>query len=59
MSTCKARQESDQKVCHDCGLRWDMNDPEPPACLPESERRRKTRGRLELTRLKRMVSHEK
>lgn len=29
---CKARQFSDQMVCEPCGLRWDVNDPEPPAC---------------------------
>jgi hypothetical protein len=32
MSGCKAFQQSDQMVCHRCGLIWDMNDPEPPAC---------------------------
>lgn len=32
MSRCLARQESDQKVCHRCGLCWDMNDPDPPTC---------------------------
>lgn len=29
--TCRARQHSDQMLC-DCGLGWDMNDPEPPEC---------------------------
>ena len=29
---CKAVQYSDQMVCHACGLYWDVNDPEPPAC---------------------------
>lgn len=29
---CKAIQYSDQMVCHACGLYWDVNDPEPPAC---------------------------
>lgn len=35
---CKARQYSDQMVCHDCSLVWDMNDPDRPACnlKPES-----------------------
>lgn len=28
---CRARQHSDQMLC-DCGLGWDMNDPEPPEC---------------------------
>jgi hypothetical protein len=30
-STCKARQHSDQMLC-ECGLGWDMNDPDPPSC---------------------------
>lgn len=31
---CKAIQMSDSYVCTSCGLRWDMNDPEPPECKP-------------------------
>lgn len=30
--TCHARQHSDQMLCGRCGLAWDVNDPEPPAC---------------------------
>lgn len=30
--TCQARQHSDQRVCHACGLVWDINDPDPPTC---------------------------
>ena len=30
---CLARQHSDQMICHQCGLVWDVNDPEPPVCL--------------------------
>jgi len=30
-TNCKARQHSDQMLC-ECGLGWDMNDPEPPTC---------------------------
>lgn len=29
---CRARQCSDQMVCHECGLAWDTNDPDPPTC---------------------------
>jgi hypothetical protein len=29
---CKARQFSDQMLC-ECGLAWDVNDPDPPECL--------------------------
>lgn len=28
---CDARQESDEMACA-CGLRWNVNDPEPPQC---------------------------
>ncbi|QDP67026.1 MAG: hypothetical protein Unbinned3138contig1000_68 [Prokaryotic dsDNA virus sp.] len=31
-SKCQAVQVSDQMACRPCGLVWDMNDPEPPAC---------------------------
>lgn len=29
---CKARQYSDQMICHLCKLTWDMNDMDPPEC---------------------------
>jgi len=29
---CLARQYSDQMMCAACGLAWDINDPDPPAC---------------------------
>lgn len=32
MKTCTAIQYSDQKVCKQCNLVWDTNDPEPPLC---------------------------
>lgn len=35
MAKCKSRQYSDQMVCHDCRLVWDMNDPDPPPCKLE------------------------
>lgn len=34
-SGCQARRYSDQMLCGTCGLAWDVNDPEPPACQPE------------------------
>lgn len=34
---CKAVQHSDQMVCHDCKSAWDVNDPDPPECLPNDE----------------------
>lgn len=36
---CRARQQSDQMHCSNCGLTWDMNDPEPPEC-PETRIKR-------------------
>ena len=30
---CKARQYSDEMVCHECNLRWDVNDQYPPDCF--------------------------
>lgn len=35
-TTCKARQYNDQMLCR-CGLAWDVNDPEPPACPCEEQ----------------------
>lgn len=37
MSKCFARQYSDQKICHQCGLMWDCGDPEPPPCRREAD----------------------
>ena len=34
---CQAVQQSDQKVCNRCGLVWDMNDPDRPACLTNQQ----------------------
>lgn len=30
--TCAIRRMSDQEACSTCGLAWDVNDPDPPAC---------------------------
>lgn len=35
---CKAIQYSDEMHCAHCGLRWDVNDPEPPACRLDAPR---------------------
>lgn len=37
MKNCEARQYSDQMQCARCGLAWDVNDHEPPACLPRRD----------------------
>jgi hypothetical protein len=39
---CQARQYSDQMCCGKCGLEWDVNDPEPPACKPEDTKPKRT-----------------
>jgi hypothetical protein len=38
---CFARQYSDQMICSACGLIWDLNDPEPPACGKIDKRTKK------------------
>jgi hypothetical protein len=35
-AACKATQRSDQMVCDRCKAAWDVNDAEPPECLPAS-----------------------
>lgn len=32
MKNCIAVQQSDEMFCAKCNLRWDVNDPAPPAC---------------------------
>jgi len=32
MTTCRSRRTDDQMICGQCGLAWDINDPEPPSC---------------------------
>lgn len=35
-TTCAARPGADQQMrCARCGLVWDIDDPEPPACRDE------------------------
>ena len=29
---CYAKRIGDQMICGPCGMNWDHNDPEPPAC---------------------------
>ena len=38
MRGCNARQYSDQMVCDKCGLEWDVNDPDAPACKTKQQR---------------------
>lgn len=43
-ATCLARQGPDQQMrCHRCGLVWDLDDPEPPACRDEPVKKPKVR----------------
>jgi hypothetical protein len=37
VSKCEAVQYSDQMVCAKCVVRWDVNDPAPPACGKQCE----------------------
>lgn len=39
---CEARRYGDTTMCGPCGLQWDTNDPEPPACLGKNPSRRAT-----------------
>ena len=41
---CQARQYGDQLMCAACGLNWDVNDPEPPACHPSDRRTRQAKA---------------
>ncbi len=38
---CKARQVGDQMRCAQCGIVWDVTDPEPPTCRIEHREREK------------------
>lgn len=42
---CRAYQVSDQMACS-CGLRWDLNDLEPPKCAVKLAEDLAARGRL-------------
>lgn len=36
---CKAQKYNDQMICGKCGLQWDVDDPDPPACKPTQNRK--------------------
>lgn len=44
---CQARQYGDQMICHACGLNWDTNDPEPPACRKVDKRTKRAKAGAE------------
>lgn len=44
LHVCQARQYGDQLICAACGLNWDANDPEPPACRPFDRRTRQAKA---------------
>lgn len=52
----KTRQYSDQLHCHVCGKQWDVNDPEPPECITENERK-KARSLQQVEKLRRQLRH--
>ena len=37
LNNCRVRQENDEMAC-DCGLRWAVDDPEPPLCIHRAPR---------------------
>lgn len=37
LNNCRVRQESDEMACA-CGLRWAVDDPEPPLCIHRAPR---------------------
>lgn len=47
--TCRARIYGSQTICARCGLTWDTNDPEPPACNPKDQRTHEARAVAELS----------
>lgn len=44
-ANCAAYQVGDEMKCPRCGLSWDANDMEPPACLVHSSTRLTPRPR--------------
>jgi hypothetical protein len=43
--TCNAIRSGDQMQCGRCGLSWDVNDPDRPACNPINMAKRAQRER--------------
>ena len=37
LNDCRARQEGDEMACT-CGLRWAVDDPDPPLCVHRAPR---------------------
>lgn len=55
MCLCKAKQYNDEMHCGRCGLVWDVNDPEPPKCLPKEDLLR-AKGRDKIRALKARIT---
>lgn len=53
---CKARQSATEMRCAECGLAWDMNDPEPPECRKVD---RRTREGQRTVRFEQQLKREK
>lgn len=54
---CQARQFGDQMSCGACGITWDTNDPDPPACHNVDRRTKRFKDaaafeRVEATKVK-------
>lgn len=37
ISKCQKRREGDEWVCYRCGLRWAVDDPDPPPCKAKEQ----------------------
>ena len=58
---CQARQYGDQMICAACGLNWDTNDPEPPACHKVDRRTKKAKeaaAGLDAAKTRKALPHE-
>lgn len=50
MSQHDERRHGDQIHCHVCGKQWDYDDPEPPECISEEEKKRRQESRQKAKR---------
>jgi len=49
LKMCQAYTVGQDKFCDRCGFVWDMNDPEPPVCVTDKERKCDSCGSKKLT----------
>ena len=51
---CKAIRRNDQMCCDQCGLQWDIDDPDPPVCVNGEQQ-----GRQVLDALKKELAEKR